>query len=339
MSPKLLSLAAGALAVVLAAGPALAARLDDVKARGFVKCGVSQNAPGFSAIGADNEWAGFDVDFCRAVAAAIFNDPKAVRFTPTTNADGWTTLSAGAIDILAHSGTWTMNNDTARGARFVGVSFYDGQAFIVPKASGIDSALKLSGVPLCVEQGTTSELNASDYFAANDLDYKPVSLGSPEESLKAFLDGTCQAYTANSSALAAARSQFPNPADYVILPEIVAKKPLGPAVATGDDGWFAINRWVYFALLDAEELGVTQANVDEMVGSDSPEIKRLLGVEDDFGTPIGLTKDWAYQVIKGVGNYGEIFARNVGPQTPLQLQPGLNALWKDGGLQYAPPIR
>ena len=331
---------AATCALFLTVLPALAARLDDVKARGFVQCGVTEGVAGFSQLDANNSWAGLEVDYCRAMAAAIFNDPGAVRFTTTTTTDRWEALSSGKVDVLARTSTWTMGRDTQLGITFVGTLFYDGQAFMVKKNSGATGIHDLNGATICMEQGTTTEANAADYFAINKLTYQAQEFSSHDEAVKAFVDGKCTAYTTDSSALAADRSQFTDPADYVILPETISKEPLAVVVAQGDDGWFKVARWVYFALLDADELGVTQKNVDEMVGSDNPEVKRLLGVgDDDFGTPIGLTKDWAYRVIKSVGNYGEMFDRNVGPNTPLGLQPGLNALWKDGGIQYAPPIR
>ena len=329
-----------AAAAGLAAHPALADRLDDVKARGFVQCGVTDGVPGFSEIGADNDWAGLEVDYCRAIAAALFNDPKAVRFTSTTTTDRWQALSSGAIDVLARTSTWTMMRDTSLKVSFVGTLYYDGQAFMVKKDSGATTVHDLDKATICIEQNTTTALNVEDFFGINKLTYTPLTFTGHDETVKAFEDGRCSAYTTDASALAADRTQFPNPADYIILPETISKEPLAIVVAEGDDRWFKVARWVYFALLDADELGVTQKNIDEMVGSDSPEIKRLLGVGDeDFGAPLGLTKDWAYRLIKAVGNYDEIFQRNVGPNTPLALQPGLNALWKDGGIQYAPPIR
>jgi general L-amino acid transport system substrate-binding protein len=329
-----------AAAVSLMATAAFADRLEDVKTRGFIQCGVTDGVLGFSEIGADNDWSGLEVDYCRALAAAIFNDPKAVRFTPTTTTDRWTALSSGQVDVLARTSTWTMERDTQLKISFVGTLYYDGQAFMVKKDSGATSVHDLDGATICIEDGTTSQLNVEDFFGTNKLTYQALTFTSHDETVKAFEDGRCKAYTTDASALAADRSGFANPADYIILPETISKEPLAIVVAEGDDRWFKIARWVYYALLDADELGVTQKNIDEMVGSDSPEIKRLLGVGDeDFGAPLGLTKDWAYRLIKGVGNYDEIFQRNVGPNTPLGLQPGLNALWRDGGIQYAPPIR
>jgi general L-amino acid transport system substrate-binding protein len=315
------------------------ATLDAVKAKDYVQCGVTGGVPGFSAPDANNVWSGLEVDYCRALAAAIFNDPDKVRYTPLTSQERFTALSAGEIDVLSRTTTWTMSRDTQLGIKFVGTMFYDGQGFMVRAADGIASALDLSGAAICIESGTTTELNAADYFAANSLEFNTVVFVDQDEVVKAYEDGRCDVYTTDSSALAAERSKLADPSAHVILPEIISKEPLGPVVRQGDDGWFNIARWTYFALLEAEELGVTQANVDEMLGSDNPSIKRLLGVEGDFGTPMGLTKDWAYQIIKHIGNYSESYERHVGPNTPIGLARGLNALWNAGGIQYSPPIR
>jgi general L-amino acid transport system substrate-binding protein len=336
---KMLVTFAAAASLGLVATGAQAATLDDVKAKDYVQCGVTGGVAGFSAPDANNVWAGIEVDFCRAVAAAIFNDAGKVRYTPLTSQERFAALSAGEIDILSRTTTWTMSRDTDLGISFIGTMYYDGQGFMVRKADEIASALDLSGAAICIESGTTTELNAADYFAANNLEFNTVVFVDQDEVVKAYEDGRCDVYTTDASALAAERSKFAVPDDHIILPEIISKEPLGPVVRQGDDQWFKINRWVYNALLEAEELGVTSANVDEMLGSDNPAVKRLLGVEGDFGAPLGLTKDWAYQIIKHVGNYGEAFDRNVGPSTPIGLERGLNALWSNGGLQYAPPIR
>ncbi len=338
MKKQMLMLAATA-AFGLSASVALADTLADVKARGFVQCGVTEGVPGFSQPDANNNWAGIDVDYCRALASAIFNDPTAVRFTPTTSSDRFTVLSSGEIDLLARTTTWTMTRDTTLGLMFVNTIFYDGQGFVVRKADGITSASGLSGAAVCIEAGTTTELNAADFFSSNGLEYNPVTFTGQDEVIKAYEDGRCDVLTSDSSQLAGNITEFAVPEDHMLLPDIISKEPLASVVRQGDDTWFEINRWVFFALLEAEEQGVTQANVDEMLGSDNPTIRRLLGVEGDFGTPLGLTKDWAYQAIKGTGNYGEMFERNVGQGSPLKLARGLNALWTDGGLQYAPPIR
>ncbi|MGV8830375.1 MAG: amino acid ABC transporter substrate-binding protein [Devosia sp.] len=331
-----------ALAASMGFGATAAAQagiLEDVMAKGYVQCGVTGGVAGFSAPDSNNVWTGLEVDYCRALAAAIFNDADAVRFTSLTSQERFTALSAGEVDVLSRTTTWTMSRDTQLGISFVGTMFYDGQGFMVRKADGIKSALDLSGAAICLESGTTTELNAADYFAANGMDFNTVVFVDQDEVVKAYEDGRCDVYTTDSSALAAERSKFAVPEDHVILPEIISKEPLGPVVRAGDTTWFNIARWTYFALLEAEELGVSQTNVDEMLGSDNPTIKRLLGVEGDFGTPLGLTKDWAYQIIKLVGNYAESYDRNVGPATPIGLERGLNALWKNGGIQYAPPIR
>ncbi|HWV22116.1 MAG TPA: amino acid ABC transporter substrate-binding protein [Devosia sp.] len=338
MQKQLVALTATAI-LGFTAVSAQAAILDDVKAKGYVQCGVTGGVPGFSAPDSNNVWTGIEVDFCRALAAAIFNDAEAVRYTSLTSQERFTALSSGEVDVLSRTTTWTMSRDTQLGISFVGTMFYDGQGFMVRKADGIDSALDLSGAAICIESGTTTELNAADYFAANGMEFNTVVFVDQDEVVKAYEDGRCDVYTTDSSALAAERSKFSNPDDHIILPEIISKEPLGPVVRAGDTQWFNLARWTYFALLEAEELGVTSANVDEMLGSDNPAIKRLLGVEGDFGTPLGVTKDWAYQIIKSVGNYAESYERNVGPSTPIGLERGLNALWKDGGIQYAPPIR
>jgi general L-amino acid transport system substrate-binding protein len=338
------------LSIALAAGLAVAGSaaqaqtvasptLDAVRAKGFVQCGVTEGVAGFSAPDANNVWSGLEVDYCRALSAAIFNDPNAVRYTPLTGLERFTALSSGEIDVLSRTTTWTMNRDTQLGISFVGTMFYDGQGFMVRNDLGVTSALELSGAAVCIEAGTTTELNAADFFAANNMEFNTVVFVDQAEVVKAYEDGRCDVYTTDSSALSSERSQFADPSAHTILPEIISKEPLGPVVRAGDTGWFNLARWTYFALLEAEELGVTQANVDEMLGSDNPAVKRLLGVEGDFGTPLGVTKDWAYQIIKHLGNYGEMFERHVGPNTPIGLPRGLNALWRDGGIQYAPPIR
>ena len=339
MQNKALVTLALAATLGLGATAAHADILSDVKAKGYVQCGVTGGVPGFSAPDSNNVWTGLEVDYCRALAAAIFNDAEAVRYTSLTSQERFTALSAGEIDVLSRTTTWTMSRDTQLGISFVGTMYYDGQGFMVRKADGIASALDLSGAAICIESGTTTELNAADYFAANSLEFNTVVFVDQDEVVKAYEDGRCDVYTTDASALAAERSKFAVPADHIILPEIISKEPLGPVVRAGDSTWFNIARWTYYALLEAEELGVSSTNVDEMLGSDNPAIKRLLGVEGDFGTPLGLTKDWAYQIINHVGKYDESYDRNVGPDTAIGLARGLNALWSEGGLQYAPPIR
>lgn len=328
---------AGAMAVTSSA--AFAQTLAEVEERGYIQCGVTEGVAGFSFPDENNNWSGLEVDYCRAMAAAIFDDPDAVRYTPLNTNVRFETLSNGNIDVLSRTTTWTMTRDTDLGLTFVGTMFYDGQGFIVPEGT-VTSALELSGAAVCVQSGTTTELNMADYFAANDMDGSNfVVYTTRDEVTQAYLDGRCDAYTTDSSGLAADRTQFPDPSAHVILPEIISKEPLGPVVRSGDTQWFNIAKWVYFALLNAEELGVTSENVDDMLGSENPEVRRLLGVEGDFGTPIGLSSDWAYRIIKHVGNYGELYEKHVGPNTALGLDRGLNALWTDGGIMYGMPIR
>jgi general L-amino acid transport system substrate-binding protein len=329
---------AGAV-LALAVGGAAATTLEDVKAKGFVQCGVNSGLLGFAAPDDAGNWKGFDVDYCRAVAAAIFNDPQAVKFTPLSAKDRFTALQSGETDLLARNTTWTMSRDTALGLAFGFVNYYDGQGFMVRKADGITSALELSGASVCVQTGTTTELNLADYFRRNNMELHPVVFEKIEETNAAYDAHRCDAYTADASALYATRLVLSNPDDHIILPEIISKEPLGPVVRQGDDQWFNIVKWVGFALLNAEELGVDQANVDEMKNSDNQEIRRLLGTDGTFGVDIGLTNDWAANALKAVGNYREIFERNIGSGSRLQIARGLNALWTKGGIQYAPPIR
>jgi general L-amino acid transport system substrate-binding protein len=338
MKKALLGVALAA-ALGLTATAAFADTLADVKARGHLLCGVSEGTAGFETPDANNEWAGIDVDYCRAVAAAIFNDAKAVRFVTSNSTVRWQQLGSREVDVLARTSTWTMTRDTTLGLTFVAPIYYDGQGFMVHKETGIASALELGGATLCIEAGTTTELNAADYFAANNMEYNPVTFVTQDEAYKAYEEGRCDAFTTDRSALAGNRLLLAVPDDHVLLPEVISKEPLTSVVRQGDDLWFKINRWVFNAMLEAEELGVSSANVDEMLASENPGIRRLLGVEGDFGTPIGLDKDWAYRVIKLVGNYAEIFDRNVGAGSPVGLARGINALWKDGGIQYSPPIR
>ena len=334
----------GAAALGLAASAASAATLDDVKAKGFVQCGVNAaGLSGFSAPDDKGEWRGLDVDYCRAVAAAIFGDGTKVKFTPLTAKDRFTALQSGEIDILSRNTTWTINRDTALGFNFAGITYYDGQGFMInaKKLPGVNSALQLSGASVCVQSGTTTELNLADFFKANNLEYSPVVFEKQEEADAAYDAGRCDAYTTDQSGLYSIRLKLAAPDDHVVLPEIISKEPLGPAVRQGDDQWYDIAKWTYFALLNAEELGITKANVEEMKNSPNPEIKRVLGVEAEtkIGTDLGLTNDWVVNIVKAVGNYGEIFEANVGSGSPLKIARGINALWTKGGLQYGPPIR
>ncbi len=321
-----------------AVGAATAGTLDQVKARGELICGANPGLAGFGLPDDQGVYKGLDVDECRAIAAAIFNDPNKVKYLPINAKDRPTILASGQIDVLIRNTTWTLSRETG-GMFFTGVNYYDGQGFMVRKKLGVDSALKLDGASVCVQQGTTTELNLADFFRAHNMKLEPVVFSTDDETVKAYDTGRCDAYTTDASGLYAERLKLAAPDDNVVLPEIISKEPLGPSVRKDDVQWFQIVQWTHYAMLNAEELGVTQANVDQMLKSDNPSIRRLLGVEGDFGAGLGLTNDWAYRIIKAVGNYGESFERNVGMGSPIKIKRGLNALWTQGGLQYAPPIR
>lgn len=323
----------------LAAATVKAGTLDQVKERGYLQCGSNPGLAGFGLPDDKGQWSGFDIDFCRAVAAAIFNDTSKVKFIPLTAKDRFTALQSGEIDVLAHNTTWTQSREVGQGLLFTGVTYYDGQGFLVHKKLNISSALELSGASVCVQQGTTTELNLADFFRTHDMKYEPVDFATADEALKAYGSGRCDAYTTDASALFAQRIKLPDPDQHVVLPEIISKEPFSPAVRQGDDQWFNLVKWVHFAMLDAEEAGITSKNVEEKAKSEDPETRRLLGLEGNFGEGMGLTRDWAYRIIKLVGNYGEVFDRNLGEGSPLKIKRGLNALWSKGGIQYAPPIR
>ena len=345
MKSKMIPWIIGAAVSAFAAAAANAATLDDVKAKGFVQCGVSQGLPGFSNPDSNNNWTGMDVDFCKAVAAAIFSDATKVKFTPLSAKERFTALQSGEVDILSRNTTWTMSRDTSLGLKFAGVMYYDGQGFMVKKSLGVDSAMKLDGATVCTQTGTTTELNLADFFKANNMKYQVVAIENSDEVVKAYDEGRCDIFTTDQSGLYAERLKMASPDDNIVLPEIISKEPLGPVVRQGDDGWFNIVKWTYYALLTAEEFGITQANVEEMKSSTNPEMRRILGVANEdgsaagFGTGIGLSEDWVVNIVKAVGNYAEVFERNVGTNTPLKIARGKNALWNAGGLQYAPPIR
>ena len=328
-----------ALAPILASVGAQADTLKTVKDRGMLACGVSQGLPGFSSPDDKGNWTGIDVDVCRAVAAAIFNDPTKIKFVPLSAKDRFTALQSGEIDVLSRNTTWTLSRDTSLGANFAGVTYYDGQGFMVKKALKVNSALELNSASVCVQTGTTTEQNLADYFKANKMKYEVIAFTGADETVKAYESGRCDVYTTDVSGLYAERLKLANPADHVVLPEVISKEPLGPMVRHGDDQWFDIVKWTLFALVTAEELGVTQANVDEMAKSDKPEFKRAFGTDGNLGEQLGLTKDWFSRIVKAVGNYGEVYERNVGAGSKLQIARGLNQLWNKGGLQYAPPIR
>src|SRR6056297_1019706 len=332
----------GALTVAgIAAGAAAAGTLDDVKARGTLNCGVTTGLVGFAAPDANGEWDGFDVGVCRAVAAAVLGDGSAVEFVPTTGKTRFTALASGEIDMLARNTTWTFSRDVDLKFEFTGINYYDGQGFIVPKALGVSSAKELSGATVCIQTGTTTELNLADYFRTNNMNYEPVPIETNAEVQQQYLAGACDVYTTDASGLAATRASFEAPSDHVILPEIISKEPLGPLVRHGDDEWGDIVRWTLNALVAAEELGVTSANVEQLAseGTNNPEINRLLGTEGELGSMIGLESDWAVRAISAGGNYGELFERYIGESTPVGLARGLNAQWTDGGLLYSPPFR
>jgi general L-amino acid transport system substrate-binding protein len=312
--------------------------LDAIKASGTIKCGVSTGLAGFSIADSKGQYSGLDADFCKALAAAVLGDASKVTFVPLSAQQRFTALQSGEVDLLSRNTTWTLTRDASLGMVFAGVTFYDGQGFMVPKALGVKSAKELDGAEVCVQTGTTTELNLADYFRANGMSFKPVVFENLEESKTAFFNGRCQVYTTDRSGLASMRSaDAPKPDDYVILPEIISKEPLGPAVQRGDDEWFTIVKWMIYGLLEAEEKGVTSQNVDEMKSSQDPVIQRLLGVSGDMGNMLGLDNDWATRAIKAVGNYGELYARNV---LPIGLpREGANALWTQGGLMYAIPLR
>ena len=336
-----ISFVIAALWLALGALPAHAGpTFDAVKERGQVNCGVNTGLAGFALPDDKGVWRGLDVDVCRAIAAALFGDAEKVRFVPLTAQQRFTALQSGEIDVLSRNTTWTSQRDIELGINFAGVDYYDGQGFLIAKKAGVKSAKELSGAAVCVLAGTTTELNLADYFRTNKMTFKPVVIEKNEELAQAFFSNRCDAITSDSSQLAAIRAAFaPNPDDYVILPEVISKEPLGPAVRHGDDQWFDLVKWSLFAMIQAEEKGITAQNVDTFKGTADPEIKRMLGLTPGLGKAMGIEDRWAYQIIKQVGNYGESFERNVGKGSKLKLERGLNALWSDGGLMYAMPFR
>jgi general L-amino acid transport system substrate-binding protein len=327
------------VAASLSIPAATAQTLKTVKDRGQLSCGVSQGLPGFSSPDDKGNWTGLDVDVCRAIAAAIFNDPTKVKFVPLSAKDRFTALQSGEIDVLSRNTTWTLSRDTTLGANFTGVTYYDGQGFLVKKSLKVNSALELNSASVCVQTGTTTEQNLADYFKGNNMKYEVIAFGTADEAVKAYESGRCDVFTTDVSGLYAERLKLANPADHAVLPEVISKEPLGPMVRHGDDQWFDLVKWVLFAMVDAEELGITQKNIDEMAKSDKPELKRALGTDGNLGEQLGLTKDWVIRIVKEVGNYGEAFDRNVGAGSKLGIARGLNQLWNKGGIQYAPPIR
>src|SRR6185369_5302004 len=328
-----------ALAAGLSAQAASAQTLKTVKDRGMLSCGVGQGLPGFSSPDDKGNWTGLDVDVCRAIAAAVFNDATKIKFVPLSAKDRFTALQSGEIDVLSRNTTWTISRDTSLGANFTGVTYYDGQGFMVKKSLKVNSALELNSASVCVQTGTTTEQNLADYFKANNMKYEVIAFGTNDETVKAYEAGRCDVFTTDQSGLYANRLKLATPNDHMVLPEIISKEPLGPMVRHGDDQWFDIVKWTLFAMITAEELGINAKTVDEKLKSDNPELKRVLGTDGNFGEQLGLTKDWAVRIVKAVGNYGESFDRNVGSGSPLGIARGLNQLWSKGGIQYAPPIR
>jgi general L-amino acid transport system substrate-binding protein len=328
-----------ALAAGLSAQAASAQTLKTVKDRGMLSCGVSQGLPGFSTPDDKGNWTGLDVDICRAIAAAIFNDATKIKFVPLSAKDRFTALQSGEIDVLSRNTTWTLSRDTSLGANFTGVTYYDGQGFLVKKSLKVNSALELNSASVCVQTGTTTEQNLADYFKGNNMKYEVIAFATADETVKAYESGRCDVFTSDVSQLYAERLKVATPADHVVLPEVISKEPLGPMVRHGDDQWFDIVKWTLYAMVGAEELGMTQKNIDEMVKSDKPEVKRAVGTDGNLGEQLGLTKDWMVRIVKAVGNYGESFERNVGSGSKLAIARGLNNLWSKGGIQYAPPIR
>jgi general L-amino acid transport system substrate-binding protein len=316
-----------------------AGTLDTVKGRGQLLCGTSPGVPGFSLPDGQGQWSGLDVDLCRAIAAAVFDDATKVKYFPLNPKDRFTALQSGEIDVLSRQTTWTLSRDTTLGMHFSPITYYDGQALMVRKSLKITSAKQLDGASICIQGGTTTELNIADFYRKNNLKYAPVSFGSGDEAVQAFTSGRCDVFTTDASALFAYRLKTANPDDFIVLPEMISKEPLGPAVRSNDEQWANVVRWAHYAMVNAEELGITTANVDEQLKSDNPDIRRFVGIEGKLGEGLGLPANWAYRIVKHVGNYGESFNRNVGPNSRLAIPRGLNDLWTRGGLQYAPPIR
>ncbi|AXH13104.1 amino acid ABC transporter substrate-binding protein [Halarcobacter bivalviorum] len=326
-------------ALAMTATVSMADTLDDTKKKGYLSCGLNTGLAGFAAPDTDGVWKGIDVDFCKAVSAAVLGDASKVKYAHLNAKERFTALQSGEIDVLARNTTWTATRDTSLGLNFIGANYYDGQGFLVSKKLGVKSAKELDGAAFCIQAGTTTELNLTDYFKANKMEYTPVTYDTAAQVIEGFKAGRCDVVTSDASQLYALRTQLKDPSSAFVLPEIISKEPLGPVVRQGDDKWFNIVRWTHIAMLNAEELGVNSQNVDQMLNSSNPSIQRLLGVSGKIGEQMGLDAKWAYNIIKQVGNYGEVFERNVGKGSPLQIDRGLNKLWKDGGLQYGAPIR
>ena len=340
MMKSTLAIVTAATALGLSGIVQAGATLDAVTKKGYVQCGISDGLPGFSYADSKGNYMGLDVDVCRAVAAAVFGDASKVRYSPLTAKERFTALQSGEVDILSRNTTWTSSRDAGLGLNFAGVNYYDGQGFLVNKSLGVTSAKELDGATVCIQAGTTTELNLADYFRANGHKYTPITYDTSDESATSLESGRCDVLTSDQSQLYAQRIKLGAPLDYVVLPEVISKEPLGPSVRQGDDEWFNIVRWSHFAMVGAEELGVTSANVEELAKTTkNPDVARMLGAEGEFGKDLKVPKDWVVKIIKQVGNYGESFDRNVGAGSDLKIERGLNAQWNKGGLQYAPPIR
>lgn len=335
----LIAATTAAMAVGLSSAAMAADTLNSVKERGYVQCGVTTGVPGYSNPDDKGNWKGMDVDVCRAVAAATLGDASKVKYIPLNAKERFTALQSGEIDLLSRVTTWTLTRDSSLGMNFTGVTYYDGQGFLINKNLGVKSALELDGASMCIQSGTTTELNAADYFRENNMQFEPVVFDTSDQTVKGFEAGRCDVLTSDQSQLYALRIKLANPNSAMILPEIISKEPLGPVVRQGDDGWFNVVRWTLFAMVNAEELGLTSKNIDSKKKSDNPNIARFVGAEGIKGTGLALSDEWAYRIVKQVGNYGEAFDRNLGKGSALKIERGLNALWNKGGLQYAPPIR
>ncbi len=334
------ALVATVVTLVISAGFTQASTNEEVQKRGVFQCGVSTGLPGFSIADEKGVWAGIDVDVCKAIAAATLGDATKIKYVPLNAKERFTALQSGEIDALVRGTTWTLTRDASLGLNFTGVNYYDGQGFMVSKKLGVKSALELGGAAVCIQSGTTSELNLADYFKENNMEYKAVVFDTHDATAAAFDNGRCDVLTSDQSQLYGLRTHLKDPSGAIVLPEVISKEPLGPVVRQGDDAWFNIVKWTLNAMIEAEEFGITSANVDDMkANSKSPGVRRLLGLEGGGGAFLGLNDDWAYQIIKQVGNYGEIFERNVGADSPLKISRGLNALWSKGGIMYAPPVR
>ena len=336
---KKLSFIMVAVFLMISASMAAAGTLDEVKKRGQLVCGVSTGLPGFSITDEKGNWSGLDVDGCKAVAAAVLGDATKIKYVALNAKERFTALQSGEIDLLVRGTTWTLHRDTALGLNFVGVNYYDGQGFLVNKKLGIKSAKELDGAAFCIQAGTTTELNLADYFAEHKMKYEAVVFDTHDQTLAGFEAGRCDCLTSDQSQLYGLRTHLSKPEDAVVLADVISKEPLGPLVRQGDDDWFNVVRWSFYTMLNAEELGITSANADEMKKSTNPNVRRILGLEGDKGTSLNLPDDWSYQIVKQVGNYGESFERNVGMGSPLKIARGLNELWSKGGIQYAPPQR